>query len=51
MALTKNQIENVASHYAREYNAWKIRVDLEEILERHEDNALYIFRKLCQYKN
>ena len=51
MALSRNEIENVASHYARQYNVWKRLTNLEEIVKRHGHDHFYLYRKLCQVRN
>ena len=51
MVLSRNEIENVASHYARQYEVEDWLVDLEEIVKRYRHNHFYIYRKLCQIKN
>ena len=48
MVLSRNEIENVAGHYARQYEVEDWLVDLEEIVEQHEHDHFYIYRKLCQ---
>ena len=40
MALSRNEIENVASHYARWYDVWQQLADLEEIMKRHGHDHL-----------
>ena len=43
MALTKSQIENVATYYAREYDLRENLLNLEECVEQHWHNSfLYI---------
>ena len=42
MALTKNQIENVTTHYAREYDLRENLLNLEKCVERHGHNCFYI---------
>ena len=51
MVLSRNEIENVASHYARQYEVEDWLINLEEIVEQHGHNHFYIYRKLCQIKN
>ena len=51
MALTKNQIENVTNHYAREYDLRENLLDLEKCVEQHGHNCFYIYRKICQIKS
>ena len=45
MVLSRNEIENVASHYARSYEVEDWLVDLEEIVERHGHDHFYIYWK------
>ena len=51
MVLSRNKIENVASHYARQYDVWEWLADLEQMVKRHGHDYFYIYRKLCQIKN
>ena len=51
MVLSKNEIQNVASQYARQYEVEDCFVGLEKILEQHGQNHFYIYRTLCQIKN
>ena len=51
MALSRNEIENVASHYAGQYDVWERLADLEEIVKRHGHDNFYIYRRVCQIKN
>ena len=51
MALSRNEIENVASHYARQYDVWGQLTDLEEIVKHLGHDDFYLYRKLCQVKN
>ena len=51
MVLSRNKIENVASHYARQYEVEDWLINLEEIVEQYGHNHFYIYRKLCQIKN
>ena len=43
MALTKNQVENITSHYAGEYDLWENLHDREECVEQHGNNRFYIY--------
>ena len=51
MVLSKNEIENVASHYARQYEVNDWLVNMEEIWEQHGHSHFHIYRKLCQIQN
>ena len=51
MVLSKNEIQNVASQYARQYEVEDCFVGLEKILEQHGQNHFYIYRTFCQIKN
>ena len=51
MALTKNQTENITTHYAREYGLWENLLNLEKCVEQHGHNYFYIYQKICHIKN
>ena len=44
MALSRNEIENVASHYARQYDVWGQLTDLEEIVKHLGHDDFYLYR-------
>ena len=46
MVLSRNKIENVTSHYARQYDVWEWLADhLEQMVKRHGHDYFYIYRK------
>ena len=51
LILSKNEIENVAGHYARQYEVNDWLVNMEEIWEQHGHSHFHIYRKLCQIQN
>ena len=51
MVLSRNEIEIVTNHYARQYEVKDWLVNLEEIVDQHRQDHFYIYRKLCQIKD
>ena len=50
MTLTKNQIGNITTSYARDYDLWESLLNLEETVEQHGNDPFFIYRKLCHIK-
>ena len=51
MALTKNEIENITTHYTSWYDIWENLINLEEIVEQHGNEPFFIYGKCSQIKN
>ena len=50
IALTKNQIGNITTNHARDYDVWENLLNLEKVVEQHGNDPFFIYRKLCRIK-